>query len=290
MMWVRRFMTLALITPVIVLLAACRVQAEVEILNRDEFGYSYDLGIPADSPDAATPEEICESLPQEATEPVDAQPYADDGFLGCRWTMVLPVDDTEGRLILDDDVWTFRVTPEMLEDQRGQQDQIGELRITITFPGEVIEHNSTNPVTGTTVVWDDVVEIFDEEGLFATAHDIAGGSPPGSVLPTDPESTEPSPTPSTTAPTPSSTPPTTPSAETSAPVEPGTEPGDEVAGDDRRLPIGLWIAAGVVVAIGLIVYTIRGGKNGGTAGGDSPAGILDSGPDSGGDGGGGGGD
>lgn len=265
---VRRFVTLALVIPVIVLLAACRVQAEVEILNRDEFIYVYDLGIPADSPDAASPDEICGSLPQDESGTMDAQPYAEDGYLGCRWTMILPIDDTEGRLTLNDGVWTFRVTPEMLEDQRGQQDQIGELSISIAFPGEVIEHNSTNPVTGATVVWDDVAEVFDDEGLFATAHDIAGGSPPGSILPTDPESPEASPMPSSPTPTkaPSGTASATPSGET--PTDPGTEPTQE---DNNQLPIWLWIAAGVVVAIGLIAYTIRGGRRDGASGNDNGA-------------------
>lgn len=265
-MRMRRFWIGALIVPLALVLNACRVQTDFEILNADEFRYTYDLSIPADPEEVLTGEEICESLGQTEAERIDVQPY-DDERIGCRWTMTLSIHETNEMITLADDVWTFQVTPEMLEDQRGQMEQLEGVIVTVRFPGEVISHNGSSTVDGTTVTWTDIDEIFGEEGLLATANDVDGGSPPGSILPTDPYTNLPTPTaevtsPAEVEPTPTAQPTVTQTVPTANPEQ--TAIGgrdatqDGTGGHGMGIPWWVWVVGAAVAVMGITGFSLRG--------------------------------
>lgn len=255
-----------LVVPILLALSACRIETGFEILNADEFRYTYDLSVPADSEENLTPEEICESLVQSEGDRVEAEAYADEN-IGCRLTMVLAINDTDGMISLADDVWTFTIAPEMLEDQRGQMEQLDEVVVSVTFPAEVISHSGSSTLDGTTVTWTDIDEIFGEEGLSATARDVEGGSAPGSILPTDPglDTATPTAQPTESAPTETAVPTATatPTADpTSTPtgINGRDATRDDVGEPGSGFPWWGWVIGAVVAVLGITGFSLRGKK------------------------------
>ncbi|MEA4945226.1 MAG: hypothetical protein VB080_12415 [Propionicimonas sp.] len=50
-------------------------------------------------------------------------------------------------------------------------DLMDDLTVSVTFPGEVLEHNGSSTVSGTTVTWQDPHDLFENEGLLAVGED-----------------------------------------------------------------------------------------------------------------------
>lgn len=278
----RRWLALAVI-PLVLILSSCRMHMGLVVLSEHEVAVSMDFGMLKSDAEVIgmTGEDFCDmgdesGAVDESEADVTTRAYDDGTWIGCVIEATGPVEGEE-MLRLDGDVWTFHmpadgsteaVDPEGLEEAGMDLD----FRFFVTFPGEVLSHNGSSHVEGTSVVWTDINDMSTGEGLLATArHGETPGSPPdgtgGGATP--PEETE---EPGDPTPTPE---PTEPVEETTEPVDPTetTDPVDET--DDvetpedegsEGMPVWAWVAIGalgVVLAGAIIALVLRRGKNGG---------------------------
>jgi hypothetical protein len=125
-------------------------------------------------------------MPEGAT----AEPYEDDTYEGAEYTFtgspLSEFNDEDMTITHEDGEWELTGTMDLTEEEVGSQDDLGDfgdisemadfdVRIAVTFPGEVLETNGE--VDGTTVTWRPT---FGESAeMHARAGESGGGSGDG---------------------------------------------------------------------------------------------------------------
>lgn len=189
---IRRLFVLAVI-PALLLLASCvRLNADFEILNEEDLKVSFEIGVQNQvlSEMGGDVDEFCDMEGLDEVDGLTAELYEDDGpegFSGCRYTGVAKIadmnDESGSHLTLADGVWTFSM--EGMDDaddedlgEFGAAAMFSDFRISVKFPGEVLTHNGSSVVDGTTVTWTSAADLMSDEGLTATAKDTGGSGLP----------------------------------------------------------------------------------------------------------------
>lgn len=119
-----------------------------------------------------------DDIPEGAT----ARPYEDDVYVGQEYVLdgveLAEFDNEVMSITHDADAGSYEVTGEIdMTDIGAEAAELGEFdaSISITFPGEVTEHNGT--LDGRTVTWTPVLGDVNE--MHATARDSGGSGLPG---------------------------------------------------------------------------------------------------------------
>lgn len=310
---VRRRIIALFAIPLLLVLSACKLHMEFVIVDETQLQVNMDLSVTAAEAQTleVTAEDLCalgeEDLEGEEEVDVVGTPYEAGGQIGCHISMTGPLEDTDGTVTLDGDVWTFTMPSDSLLDGTDPESPTGmadfDMQIMVTFPGEVLSHSGNSTVEDTTVIWADQADLEGEADLTATARN-EGIAPQPRVTPpgdtTQPEATE---NPLTEEPTAEETatqeasplPPGTDEAtEPEATDDPAAEETEEAADeattpegteatvdDDGGFPVWGWILIGVIVlgAIAAAVAVSQRNKgddaSGGPGGPGAPGGPGD---------------
>jgi hypothetical protein len=155
------------------------------------FGFNREMsdmmGEEADMFDGMMDELLDMDLGEDAPDEVTVEPYDDGTFVGQEMTFQgMPLEEFGGdegtselRLARDGDEFVFEGdmdmsdTGEMGDVPPGMLEGMMEfdMRVSITFPGEVLEHNGS--LSGTTVTWEP--EVGETNEMFARASESGGG-------------------------------------------------------------------------------------------------------------------
>ncbi len=178
----RRILTLLLIPLVLALSSCVRLQADYEILGNDSVKVAIDVGARNDIVEEMGDDvpDFCEQEGLMDLEGVDKEEYAEDGedgYKGCRLTgttTVQELNSTGTSLTLGEEgTWKFLMEGnQSMEGSTMSTDMFSDLLIRVTFPGEVLTHNGSSTVEGTTVTWTDPADLLTKEGLEATAENV----------------------------------------------------------------------------------------------------------------------
>lgn len=182
-----RRLTLILAILLLLVLTSCiRMTMDIDIDGAERIDVRADVGMQnaaAKELGADLPDFCAEADLTGDTDDVQAEPYSEDGdggYTGCRMegtsTLAEMGSSSDGPgLTLEDGVWTFAMDGADAEAGQGMSaSMLSDFRISVTFPGEVLTHNGTSTVEGTTVTWTNATDLFSAEGLRATARDSGG--------------------------------------------------------------------------------------------------------------------
>lgn len=187
-----RRLTLILAIPLLLVLTSCiRMTMDIDIDSPERIDVKADIGM-----QNAAAKEMGGELPDFCEEAglsgeldgATTEPYSDEGdagYTGCRveGTNTLAEMSSSGGpgLKLEDGIWTFEMEGGDADAEGMSANMVSDFRISVTFPGEVLTHNGTSTVEGTTVTWSNASDLLSSEGLHATARDSGGaGASPGS--------------------------------------------------------------------------------------------------------------
>lgn len=125
--------------------------------------------------EASPDPDLCDNLSWWFSGDPKAEPITSDGVLGCRVRGTASIGDLADSEIgrrglevthqeghLD---FSWKLTGADLSDQ------ISEFEVSVTFPGEVVEHNGSSTVAWNTVTWRDPADLFQPAGLVARGRD-----------------------------------------------------------------------------------------------------------------------
>lgn len=180
-----RRLTLILAIPLLLVLTSCiRMTMDIDIDSPERIDVKADIGM-----QNAAAKEMGGELPDFCEEAglsgeldgATTEPYSDDGdagYTGCRveGTNTLAEMSSSGGpgLKLEDGIWTFEMEGGDADAEGMSANMVSDFRISVTFPGEVLTHNGTSTVEGTTVTWSNASDLLSSEGLHATARDSGG--------------------------------------------------------------------------------------------------------------------
>ena len=179
----RRILAL-LVIPLLLAVSSCvRLQADYEILGDNKVQVAIDFGARNDVV-AELGDDVPDFCDQEGLmdpEGVDKEAYAEDGedgYAGCRLTGTTTVSELNqsgtSLMLGDDGTWTFLMEGnDSMEGSTMTADMFSDFLIRVTFPGEVLTHNGSSTLEGTTVTWSDPADLLTKEGLRATAENSA---------------------------------------------------------------------------------------------------------------------
>ena len=182
----RRFLPLALLLSLVALLTGCgRIYTDVTLHSNDTMDIVMVVAISDQVAEqmGMTPEEMISSSSDDdpPLEGGTEEPYSQDGYTGKQWTIEgQPISDkTDGQqftVVREGDEFVVTGT---LDNSTIDMDEVTgmggsfDIRLSVTFPGEVTDHNGT--LEGNTVTWtpaDDGDTIFD---LYARGNAGGGG-------------------------------------------------------------------------------------------------------------------
>ncbi len=252
----KRFLTLFVALPLVLALTSCmRLKVEYT-LNEDGSGYGkMDVGQEKNSfegmgEEQFTPEEFCRDF-ADSPELENVVPYDDGQFVGCQFEIPEAYgffEEGEVQVVGDEIHFELTAYEAGMEGADGEEVIDGayytEFEFSITFPGEVLTHNGSSTVAGTTVTWTDADDFYSVEGLKATAKAFPGGfgeEDPGNE--DDPARGE-------------------LDNEDDEPDEEGESSDSDEKDEDSGLPLWAWIAigGGGIVVVGLVVALILGSR------------------------------
>ncbi|MCL2424126.1 MAG: hypothetical protein FWD11_09605, partial [Micrococcales bacterium] len=172
---------------VFVLSGCLKMEVSIDIMAEDDIRTTTVFGMDRSAAEAMatdgeeiTPESLCE---QSGTEDQfgsgNVTDVSDDKYIACKTTGTTTLADMSDSLKHQDGKYIFAMTPDN-EDQDPSAAAMGaemfdSFKVSVTFPGKVLEHNGSSTVSGTTVTWTDPADMYSSEGLRAVAEDT--GSP-----------------------------------------------------------------------------------------------------------------
>ncbi|NLT29651.1 MAG: hypothetical protein GXX86_04230 [Propionibacterium sp.] len=182
----RSRVVLAVLTiPLVLVLSGCmRYVVDIGITGGDstEIEYSMDAGMrnkDAEAEGEEIPDDPCEGAGRTFPD-VTLEPYSDDGpdgYTGCRISGTMTAEDlTDSGMTISksNGVWTFHHEGDSSGSMSGGEspdEMISDFRVSVTFPGEVLSHNGSSTVEGTTVTWTDPADLMTSQGLRAQGRD-----------------------------------------------------------------------------------------------------------------------
>lgn len=173
-------------------------------IDKEWLAFFEDFGDPGADPSASSDEFLDEMLNAdlEGLEGATVEPYEDDQYVGNRYVFEdVPLSDLEGdsdelSITYDPAAKTYEVTgtfdmSEMTDTGDGGEEEFGlppgmmqqlvdsfDIMISITFPGEVKDHNGE--LTGTTVTWRPAAGEVTEIYALASSEPAPAAGPAGS--------------------------------------------------------------------------------------------------------------
>ncbi len=185
----KRLLTLFVALPLVLALTSCvRFKMHIDIGEDNTLTGVADMGMDKNlvelSGEYATPEEFCIGMDWHPDED-DVTPYDDGSYFGCE--MKSPVgylsevsEDSPIQQVGDEIHFNWSAAELSEADDQGvDASYFSEFEISVTFPGEVLTHNGSSTVAGTTVTWTDANDFFTDEGLQATAKASGAGTETG---------------------------------------------------------------------------------------------------------------
>jgi len=176
----------ALVVPALLLLSGCvRLNADITLHPDDTMDVAMDIGIQQAAASAIGITDMCASMTESAGSGTSIPnatftPHTDNGYISCKIEGTVPINESMDGLTIThaDGVFTFAMKGASLESSTSQYGDLGtiltDLKISVTFPGDVLTHNGKSTVSGRTVTWSDVNDFIGTEGLLATGKDSAG--------------------------------------------------------------------------------------------------------------------
>lgn len=156
-----------------VLLTGCGLNTVVNIRLWDDqtMFLDLDLSVPEGTEGAEDPKMVCTQLPQLGK----LEPYLENGRAGCRVGGMVQADalnhiSEDSKIAVENGELVLALTglvvaPPGMEDQVDEELADASAQISVTFPGEVIDHSGASTVEGRTVTWTEMDDI--QEGLHA---------------------------------------------------------------------------------------------------------------------------
>lgn len=176
----RKLSVLLLLLPVLALTGCIRYLADIEIIDEEHVTISFDIGMLISAQEELGDEspDLCASTALSSNPNAVLEPYTDDEYTGCRITFSGSVSDIatgNTHVELADGIWTFRQANDGEAGDADSAEMFSDFRISVTFPGEVLEHSGSSTVSGRTVTWTDPADFLAGSGVEATGRD-GGGS------------------------------------------------------------------------------------------------------------------
>lgn len=152
-----RVIALALVS--VLALAGCiRVDMNLTLHEDDTASGEFIMAVSKELAELIGDEDLGEALGTEDIEGAISEPWEDEEYVGTRTTFenvaLTEVSDSTMMIVHEGDEFVVTGTPDDLQAQAGGEEipSNAEATLSITFPGEVSEHNGT--LEGTTVTWD----------------------------------------------------------------------------------------------------------------------------------------
>lgn len=126
-----------------------------------------------------TPEDLCGQAGDDTgVRDATVKDVSDDEYIACEMSGTTDLASMADSLQHADGKYTFSMTS---GEGGGSSAELGaeafdSFKIAVTFPGEVLEHNGSSTVDGTTVTWTDPNDMYGSEGLRAVGEDTASSS------------------------------------------------------------------------------------------------------------------
>jgi len=169
----------------LVLGGCMKMEMSVGIKSDDDIRVKMVVGIQEDAAAAMaengeemTPEDLCGQAGSD-TGVTDAtvKDVSDDGYIACEMSGTTDLESMADSLQHADGKYTFTMVSDEGDASAGLgANMFDSFKISVTFPGKVLEHNGSSTVQGTTVTWTDPNDLYGSEGLRAVGKDQASSS------------------------------------------------------------------------------------------------------------------
>ncbi|MCL2467294.1 MAG: hypothetical protein FWF02_14605 [Micrococcales bacterium] len=187
----RRIVTVALAGAAAFALSSCmKMEVDIDIKSEEDIRTLMVFGMErtaaeqmSDSGQEMTPESLCAQTDTQVplgSGDADVIDVSDDTYIACRVSGTATLADMSDRLTHADDKYTFVWISDNPDDDSGTMaatsSMFDSFRVSVTFPGKVLEHNGSSTVKGTTVTWTDPADMYGAEGLRAVGRDTSSSS------------------------------------------------------------------------------------------------------------------
>lgn len=171
-------------------LSGCmKMEMSVDIKSDDDVRVKMMVGMERSAAEAMadsgagemTADDLCDQAGDTGmgTDDVTVKDVSDDTYIACEMTGTTDLASMADSLQHADGKYTFSMT----SDQEGDSSAAGlgagmfdSFKVSVTFPGKVLEHNGSSTVSGTTVTWTDPNDMYSPEGLRAVGEDTSSSS------------------------------------------------------------------------------------------------------------------
>ena len=179
----RRRLTAALLIPFLLVLAGCRLHADIEVNSAEDVVTTMDIAIPKSLMETEynSAAEMCEAMRGEQPSIDDAvpEPYEEGDLWGCRITGQADSSDYNSSFRVTEEDGKLNLVMNFGDEEFTEEDLslLGisdiDFHMTFSFPGKVLESKG-GTIDGNTVTYTDISEFFQGVDIVAEA---GGGFP-----------------------------------------------------------------------------------------------------------------
>ncbi len=161
-----------------------KMEMGVDIKSDDDIRVSMMVGIERSAAAAIaengggelTPEDLCgQAGGDTGVKDATVKDVSNDDYIACQMSGTSDLKAMADSLEHADGKYTFAMTSGE-DDSQLSADMFDSFKVSVTFPGDVQEHNGSSTVDGTTVTWTDPKDLYGSEGLRAVGNDTASSS------------------------------------------------------------------------------------------------------------------
>lgn len=180
---VRRLLALCLV-PLLLLTGCVKLSADVAIKDENSIHLKMVIGVSKQlmsmsGTSSSTMQDDCSGSSNDKT--MTAKQFDDGSYVGCEIEGTAAAKDFKGtkdmpfRVEFDKDHVTFTMNNGFLNDAAESSDRqlsasmLSDFKVSVSFPGEVIEHSGSSEVSGRTVTWTSASDLFSADGLRAVS-------------------------------------------------------------------------------------------------------------------------
>lgn len=172
----------ALCLPLLLVLAGCvRLSADLTINSDETLAIKMDMGINKEKLAASgSGQTFTEKDCKSDNMPLGSKStfYDENGYVGCRIEGRVGISElkqTDGLAVTHaNGLYTFHWGSGSSSAGQAGAAMFEQFKVSVSFPGQVTEHNGSSTVSGNTVTWNSATDLFSTEGLKASGKDSGG--------------------------------------------------------------------------------------------------------------------
>lgn len=172
----------ALCLPLLLVLAGCvRLSADLTINSDETLAIKMDMGINKEKLAASgSGQTFTEKDCKSDNMPLGSKStfYDENGYVGCRIEGKVGISElkqSDGLAVTHaNGLYTFHWGSGSSSAGQAGAAMFEQFKVSVSFPGQVTEHNGSSTVSGNTVTWNSATDLFSTEGLKASGKDSGG--------------------------------------------------------------------------------------------------------------------